>query len=146
MHICTYHIRISCEYVHVRNFRWLAMTNCFKSILNFGKISMFKSGVFPRKQNESEFLVNMRIYSVLFVATNFHEILSSGFKGVPLTKKKKLDWLTDWLMDRSKLLHPTLLIAWGTKRFKLANALLLDSKTKTVFVSKPLTITSFKFV
>ena len=49
-----------------------------------------------------------------FITTKFHEILSSGFRGVALTRKTGLtDWLTDWLMDGSKTLYPPQLVAWG---------------------------------
>ena len=70
-------------------FREFALTNCFSSRFNFGRISKFKSG---RKNIESKFPANIHIYSVSFITTKFHEILLSGYRRVVLTKKNRTDW------------------------------------------------------
>ena len=67
------------------------------SIFHFGQISKFKKGVTPGKNwiNISCGYAHLHIMS--FITTKFHEILSSGFRGVELTRKTGLtDWLTDW--------------------------------------------------
>ena len=46
-----------------------------------------------------------------FITAKFHEILSSGFRGVALIKKNP--GLTDLLKDGSKTLYPLQLDAWG---------------------------------
>ena len=43
-------------------FRGVVLTNGFSTIFYFGQISKFKKGVTPRKEIESKFPVDMRIY------------------------------------------------------------------------------------
>ena len=78
-------------------FKGVVLTNWFRSIFHFGQISKFKKGVTPRILIETKFPVDMRIYTNMsFITTKFHEILSSGFRGVALTRKTELtDLLTD---------------------------------------------------
>ena len=45
-------------------FRGVALTNWFSSIFNFGQISKFKRGITLRKKIQSEFPVNMHIYTL----------------------------------------------------------------------------------
>ena len=47
------------------------LTNCFSSIFHFGKISRYKRGMTPRKNNESEFRPNIQI------CTSTHHVLQN---------------------------------------------------------------------
>ena len=58
--------------------RWRTV---LRRILYFGQISMFTKGHYSQKKNESEFPVDIHIYTT----TKFREILFSGFRGVALT-------------------------------------------------------------
>ena len=49
----------------LNGFRWVALTNCFSSIVYFGQISKLKKGVILRKKNESKFPVDMHIWYYL---------------------------------------------------------------------------------
>ena len=63
-----------------RKFCGVALTNCFRSIFHLGQISKLKKGVTPRKIIELKFPVDMRIYTLSFITTKFHEILLSGLE------------------------------------------------------------------
>ena len=113
-------IKISCKYTDLHiisfistkfhgillsGFRGVALTNCSSSIFNFGKISKFKKGVFPRKKNDSKFPVDMHIYMIWRSQLQRFTKFCSAVSG-ELRWQEKQDWLTDWLTDTSKTLYP----------------------------------------
>ena len=85
------------------------------SIFHFGQISKFKKGLFRRKKNWIKISCgHAHLHIMSFITTTFHEILSSSFRGVALTRKTGLtDWMTDILTNRSKTLYPPQLVGWG---------------------------------
>ena len=55
-------------------------------IFHFGKISMFKKGVTPRKKSGIKISCGYaHLHIMSFITRKYHEILSSGFRGVALT-------------------------------------------------------------
>ena len=64
----------------------VVLTNCFSSIFHFCQISKFKKGHCSQKKKiESEFPVDMHIYTLCPSLLQFQEFLLSGFRRVVLT-------------------------------------------------------------
>ena len=110
-------------------FSGVVLTNCFSSIFHFRQISKFKKSVSQRKNGIKISCGYAHLHIISFITIKFLEILSSGFRGVALTRKTGLtDWLTDWLTDgRVKNIIPSATRCVGYNKSKSNKTCKLDT-------------------
>ena len=84
----------------VGGFRRVALTICYRSIFNFGRIS---TSITPQK-TESKFSVNS------YVLHNYKILRNSLSSADKINIKKAYDWQTDWRTDRRV---KNIIVAWN---------------------------------